>query len=94
MVNYDKIFSIESEDKNEEGTEVGVYACSQGVFDTNSKPFEIGGYQIYSIKTDSSEQSEEKIDLDNIKYSTGKDRNGSNVTKEILNFIKKNNLYY
>ena len=55
----DKIFSVESEDKNEEGTEVGVYACSQGVFDTNSKPIEIGGYQIDATKTDSSEQSED-----------------------------------
>ena len=55
----DKSMSSESEDKNEEGTEVGVYACSQGVFDTNSKPFEIGGYQIDVTKTDSSEQSED-----------------------------------
>lgn len=59
MVNYDKIFSVESEDRNEEGTEVGVYACSQGVFDINSKPIEIGGYQIDATKTDSSEQSED-----------------------------------
>ena len=59
MVNYDKIFSAESEDKKEEGSEVGVYACSQGVFDTNSKPFEIGGYQIDATKSDSSEQSED-----------------------------------
>lgn len=55
----DKSMSSESEDKDEEGTEVGVYACSQGVFDTNSKPFEIGGYQIDVTKTDSSEQSED-----------------------------------
>ena len=55
----DKSMSSESEDKNEEGTEVGVYACSQGVFDTNSKPIEIGGYQIDATKTDSSEQSED-----------------------------------
>lgn len=55
----DKSMSSESEDKNEEGTEVGVYACSQGVFDNNSKPLEIGGYQIDATKTDSSEQSEE-----------------------------------